>query len=124
MRTYRGNRIDGCDERKVRNSIGEEHLPQPALTTSTTGEHDPQAGDSHDEDNKVKGHRCSGFIREGCLMSKNGRTVHVECIEDGRGCASDGTLAQLGSPFCLDLEGRDGQTDGCEGAVGTYRSDT
>ena len=33
-------------------------------------------------------------------MSKNGQTVHVECIENGRGCASDGALAQLGSPFC------------------------
>ena len=106
MRTYRGSRIDGCNERKVRNSIGEEHLPEATSTTSTTGEHDPQAGNGHDEDNKIKGHRCQGFIREGSLMSKNGRTVRVDCVENSRGCASDGALAKLGGPFCLDLAGR------------------
>ena len=67
MRTYCGNRIDGCDKRKVHKSIGKEHLPEAALTTSATGEHDPQASDGHNEDDKVKGHRCSGFIREGCF---------------------------------------------------------
>jgi len=36
-------------------------------------------------------------------------TVHVQCLENGRGCASDDALAQLGSPFRLDLEERVGQ---------------
>lgn len=102
MRTYRGNRIDRDDQREIRNSIGEEHLPE---TTSTTGDYEPQAADGHDEDDQVEGHSCPRWIREGRMGElRCALTVHVQGLEDGRGCASDDALAELGSPFRLDLE--------------------
>lgn len=50
--------------------------------------------------------------RDLVVVRKDGLTVHVQCLENGRGCASDDALAQLGSPFRLDLEGGDGRTVG------------
>ena len=41
------------------------------------------------------------------VVRKDALTVHVQCLENGRGCASDDALAQLGSPFRLDLVGGD-----------------
>lgn len=110
MRTYRGNGVDRRDKGKVCNPVSEEHLPK---STSATREYEPQAADGHDKDNQIKGHSCERFIREGsCGGEKDGLTVHVQCLENGRGCASDDALAQLGSPFRLDLEGGDGRTVG------------
>lgn len=53
--TYRGNGVDGRDERKVCHSVREKQLPE---STAATWDHAPEATDGHDEDDEVEAHSC------------------------------------------------------------------